>query len=90
MDAILNPDAQEPYKDLLVTVEEDHTGSLMFGLGVNSDAGLTANVVLNERNFDVSPAPWVTQQAGGIRGPIRSDGNPGVRGSVVRRPGERV
>ncbi len=30
------------------------------------------------------------QQADGIRGPIRPDGDPGIRGSAVRRPGERV
>ena len=30
------------------------------------------------------------QQADSIRGAIRPDGDPGVRGSVVRRPGERI
>ena len=30
------------------------------------------------------------QQADGVRGPIRPDGDPGIRGSVVRCPGERV
>lgn len=53
-----NPfDPNSEYKDLLVTVEEDNTGSLMFGLGVNSDSGLTGSVVLNERNFDISRFP---------------------------------
>jgi outer membrane protein assembly complex protein YaeT len=40
-------------KDILVQVEEDNTGSLMFGVGVNSDAGLTGSIVLAERNFDL-------------------------------------
>jgi outer membrane protein insertion porin family len=45
------------YKDILVEVQEDNTGSLMFGLGVNSSTGLTGNVVLNERNFDLFNPP---------------------------------
>jgi outer membrane protein assembly factor BamA len=53
-----NPnDPTSEYKDILVTVEEDNTGSLMFGLGVNSDAGFTGSVVLNERNFDITRLP---------------------------------
>ena len=37
-----NPnDPDNPYKDILVSVQEASTGSLMFGLGVNSDSGLT-------------------------------------------------
>jgi outer membrane protein assembly factor BamA len=39
--------------DLVVRVQEASTGSLMFGLGVNSDSGLTGSIMLNERNFDV-------------------------------------
>lgn len=41
------------FKDILVNVEEDNTGSLVFGVGVNSDAGLTGSIVLTERNFDL-------------------------------------
>jgi hypothetical protein len=40
------------YSDVLVQVQEAPTGSLQFGVGVNSDAGLTGSLVLNERNFD--------------------------------------
>jgi outer membrane protein insertion porin family len=43
--------------DVLVTVQETNTGSLLFGLGVNSDAGLTGGIVLNERNFDLTRPP---------------------------------
>lgn len=40
------------YADLVVNVREQQTGRFMFGVGVNSDAGLTAQVVLDEYNFD--------------------------------------
>jgi outer membrane protein assembly complex protein YaeT len=52
-----NPDPNNPDKDILVQVQEDNTGSLMFGVGVNSDAGLTGSIVLNERNFDITRFP---------------------------------
>ncbi len=52
------PDAPDrEAKDLRVDVEEQRTGSLMFGLGVNSDAGLVGSVVLNEKNFDILRPP---------------------------------
>lgn len=54
---VLDQDSDNPVKDLLVTVQETHTGSLLFGLGVNSDAGLTGSIVLNERNFDITRIP---------------------------------
>jgi outer membrane protein insertion porin family len=54
---VLDPDSPNPIKDVLVQVEEDRTGSLMFGVGINSDAGATASVVLNERNFDIFRIP---------------------------------
>ncbi len=49
--------SDNPYKDILVKVQEDNTGSLLFGIGVNSSAGLTGNIVLNERNFDILRPP---------------------------------
>jgi outer membrane protein assembly complex protein YaeT len=53
-------DTDSEFKDLLVTVKETHTGSLLFGAGVNSDAGLVGSVVLHERNFDIFrfPTSW--------------------------------
>ncbi len=50
-------DPNNASKDVLVTVQEANTGSLMFGLGVNSDSGLTGSIVLNERNFDITRPP---------------------------------
>ena len=47
-------DSDSNVKDVLVTVQETQTGSLLFGVGVNSDAGLTGSVVLNERTQTVA------------------------------------
>ena len=33
------------------------TGRLMLGVGVNSDAGLVGNFVLDEQNFDITRLP---------------------------------
>jgi len=35
-----------------VNVEETQTGRLMFGVGINSDAGLVGSVIMDEQNFD--------------------------------------
>jgi outer membrane protein assembly factor BamA len=45
------------FKNVYVNVEETQTGSLMFGVGVNSNSGLTGSIVLNERNFDITRPP---------------------------------
>jgi outer membrane protein insertion porin family len=51
-------DTDDPnYKDILVNVRETTTGSFMLGIGVNSDAGLSGQIVLNERNFDILRFP---------------------------------
>src|SRR5262249_24795696 len=49
------PDSE--FKDMLVSVQEASTGSLMFGVGVNSDSGLTGSIVFNERNFGITGLP---------------------------------
>lgn len=43
--------------DLDVYGQETQTGRLMFGVGVNSNAGLLGNIVLEENNFDISRPP---------------------------------
>jgi outer membrane protein insertion porin family len=48
------------YADLIVNVREQQTGRFMFGVGINSDAGLTAQVVLDEYNFDWKRFPRST------------------------------
>ncbi len=54
---VLDPDSDNPIKDLLVNVQETQTGSLLLGVGVNSDAGLVGSIALNERNFDILRPP---------------------------------
>lgn len=57
---VLDPFNDNPIKDVLVQVQETQTGSLLFSVGVNSDAGLQGSVVLNEKNFDITrlPTSW--------------------------------
>jgi outer membrane protein insertion porin family len=38
--------------DLVITAPETQTGRFMFGVGVNSEAGLLGNIMLEEQNFD--------------------------------------
>jgi outer membrane protein assembly factor BamA len=54
---VLDPETDSPFKDILVNVQETRTGSLLFGVGVNSDAGLVGSIVLNEKNFDICRPP---------------------------------
>ncbi len=54
---VLNPEDDKQFKDILVTVQETQTGSLMFGAGFNSDSGIVGSIVLNERNFDIFRFP---------------------------------
>jgi outer membrane protein insertion porin family len=42
---------------LMINPEETQTGRLMFGVGVNSDAGLVGNVTIDEQNFDWRNVP---------------------------------
>jgi outer membrane protein assembly complex protein YaeT len=55
--SVLDIDSDTEFKDVLVRVKETPTGTLMFGVGVNSDAGLQGTISLNERNFDICRPP---------------------------------
>jgi outer membrane protein assembly complex protein YaeT len=55
--SVIDPDSDNPVKDILVQVQEAPTGQFLLGVGVNSDAGLTGSIVLNERNFDITRFP---------------------------------
>jgi outer membrane protein insertion porin family len=48
------PFYEEPdgYVDIDSVVQETQTGRFMFGVGVNSDAGLVGSIVVDEQNFD--------------------------------------
>src|SRR5262245_58883579 len=54
---IRDQDSDNPYKTIYINVNETSTGTFMLGLGVNSDAGLNGQIVLNERNFDILRFP---------------------------------
>src|SRR5690606_15980309 len=43
--------------DVVPEVTETQTGRLMFGVGVNSDAGVVGSVVLDDGNFDILRPP---------------------------------
>lgn len=45
------------YIDIDAYLKEARTGRLMFGVGVNSDAGVVGNIVLSESNFDLFRPP---------------------------------
>ncbi|MCA8998233.1 MAG: BamA/TamA family outer membrane protein [Planctomycetaceae bacterium] len=50
--------AQPPgFVDVNIDVTEGRTGRLMFGVGVNSDAGVVGSLVLQEDNFNILRAP---------------------------------
>ena len=54
---IIDPDVWDEFKDILVQVEEDRTGTFQFGVGISSDQGANASIVLHERNFDITRVP---------------------------------
>ncbi len=43
--------------DVDIDVTEARTGRLMFGVGVNSDAGVVGSIILEENNFDILRPP---------------------------------
>jgi outer membrane protein assembly complex protein YaeT len=57
---VLPNEFDSPFKDVYVHVNETRTGQIMFGGGVNSNAGLNGSFVINERNFDITrfPTSW--------------------------------
>lgn len=54
-DPLSNPD--EGKVDVIYQLQEARTGRLMFGVGVNSDAGVVGSIVLSEQNFDLLRFP---------------------------------
>jgi len=53
--------AYEPadrYVDIEGRASETQTGRFMFGVGVNSDAGVVGSIVLDEQNFDWQRVPY--------------------------------
>lgn len=54
---VIDREGDSTFKDIRIDVNEANTGSLIFGVGVNSNSGLTGSIVLNERNFDLFNPP---------------------------------
>ena len=71
-----------------VFVEEAQTGRLMFGAGINSDAGLTGQITIEERNFSFRniPRSWDDIASGrAFRGDGQSFRLEAMPGSIVQR-----
>ncbi|MFO0903875.1 MAG: BamA/TamA family outer membrane protein [Pirellulales bacterium] len=45
------------FADIIANVTETQTGRFQFGVGINSDAGVTGQIVIDERNFDWQRVP---------------------------------
>lgn len=86
-DALSAP-APPGFVDINIDVTEGRTGRLMFGVGVNSDAGVIGSLVLQEDNFDIlrPPRSWADVMNGQAwRGAGQSFRLEAVPGSEVSR-----
>ena len=56
-DKVINPE---------ILIQETQTGRFMFGVGVNSDAGVVGSIVIDEQNFDWRrfPSTWEEVRSG--------------------------
>jgi outer membrane protein insertion porin family len=69
-----------------IFVEETRTGRFMFGVAVNSDAGVTGQITIDERNFDITRVPMSWDEF--VNGsPFRGAGQ-GFR--IEAQPGSQV
>lgn len=76
------------FVDVNIDVTEGRTGRLMFGVGVNSDAGVVGQITLQEDNFDILrfPRSWADVVNGqAFRGRGQSFRLEAVPGSQVSR-----
>lgn len=56
-DITLLGDPDQEVRDVLVEVRERNTGSISFGAGISSDAGLLGAIDVRQRNFDIADVP---------------------------------
>ncbi|NLW84609.1 MAG: outer membrane protein assembly factor BamA [Phycisphaerae bacterium] len=55
---VITPTGDAPdTRDAMVNIREGQTGSIMFGAGVASDAGIIGSITLDQRNFDITDWP---------------------------------
>ena len=76
------------FADIEAVVEEARTGRFMFGVGINSSAGVTGQIVLDERNFDLFrlPTSWQDVTEGrAFRGAGQGFRIEALPGSIVQR-----
>jgi outer membrane protein insertion porin family len=69
-----------------VFVEETRTGRFMFGVAVNSDAGVTGQITLDERNFDIARPPRSWDEL--VNGTAFRGAGQGLR--IEAQPGNQV
>ena len=69
-----------------IELNETTTGRFMFGVGVNSDAGLTGQIMVNERNFNYRDVPFSLRDL--TNGRDFRDGGQGLR--IEAMPGNLV
>jgi outer membrane protein insertion porin family len=48
---------EDEVRDVLIEVKEKNTGSISFGAGISSDAGIIGAIDLKQRNFDITDVP---------------------------------
>ena len=82
---ILQP-FNQPSVPVDVFVEEARTGRFMFGAGVNSDLGVTGQIIIDERNFDPFRVPTSWEDV--INGTAWRGAGQGLR--VEAMPGSQV
>ncbi|QDU94989.1 BamA/OMP85 family outer membrane protein [Lignipirellula cremea] len=84
---IQNPmELPDNFADIEAFVEEARTGRFMFGVGVNSDAGVTGQITVDERNFDITKIP--TSWADWVNGTAFRGAGQGFR--IEALPGSQV
>ncbi len=82
----LIPAFPEGLVDVHISADEGQTGRLMLGVGVNSDAGVVGNIVIDERNFDWTQVPTSWEDVRNGRA-FRGDGQ---RFRIDASPGSQV
>lgn len=56
--ATINPTGEKPgIRDAHLNITEGQTGMVMLGAGITSDSGMIGQLVLEQRNFDISDTP---------------------------------
>jgi outer membrane protein assembly complex protein YaeT len=82
---VLPNELDNTFKDIRVRVKETRTGQFIVGGSVNSNAGLTGNIAINERNFDIFrfPTSWDDFRYGrawrGAGQELRLEASPGTQ-----------